>query len=57
MVIVTVWLGFRVKARARITVGMYRIGIFTVWPEPDSGWIVESAVRLELEFTAYRILM
>jgi len=53
MFIETVWLGFRV----RITVGMYRIGIFTVWPEPDSGWIVESAVRLELEFTAYRILM
>jgi len=35
---------------------MYRIGISTIRPKPDSGQIVESAVRLELEFTGYRLL-
>jgi len=36
---------------------MYQIGIFTVLPELDIGQIVESAVRPELEFTIYRIVM
>jgi len=35
---------------------MYRLEVFTIQPEPDSGQIVESAVRPEPEFTGYRIL-
>jgi len=34
---------------------MYQIGIFTIWPEPDSGRIVESASRHGTGF--YRIVM
>jgi len=36
--------------------GMYQIGIFTIWPEPDSGQIVECAIQPESEFTRYQIL-
>jgi len=35
---------------------MYQIGIFTIWPEPDSGQIVEWAIWPDLDFTTYQIL-
>jgi len=38
------------------TLEMYRIGIFTIWPDPDSGWIVESAIWPDPDFTGYRIV-
>jgi len=34
-----------------------QIEIFTSWPEPDSGQIVESTARPELEFTRYEVLI
>jgi len=35
-------------------IGMHRIGIFTIRPDPDSGRIVESAIRPD--FTGYWIV-
>jgi len=35
---------------------MYQTEIFTIQPEPDSGWIVESAILPEPNFTRCQIV-